>query len=506
MKLVEKGLIAKRPSGPTKYVGRLFRQSVSKWTCYTHLNFMARISMFVTISMVRASVPASEFGTSQSLHSIISGAWIDLPSVNDLDVAAAAAAADLEVMAPPMPRAVIHHPVAFNRVEPQRLIYLRLSVIGDHVMPVLEVAAEEDTSSSDESMDDSDEEESIHDLEEIRDMINKAMNEEDDDYGARAPSAVHDLGLPDQPLSMEGVMVTTDEAIEPAGSVLSVFDGMVVVQGLESQRALDESSVLCLEDRSLIGRIEEVFGPITQPLYALRWSGTTGAPVSLQSGARIFSVPRLCGFIPLDEIRSTKDKPVHGEALDVNEGDDEVYFSDDEQEAEFLKVSSKRKVPDIAQPQSDPRHQGKGRGIPGSSKGAFAGRGVSHRSGHNMSVQSQPSNHFRAMATASQMQAVAISTSNSGGGRGGGARQGSVMSAQYASINAPSHLQGQFQQFSTHEPFPPPSVCVQGQQGAPFPFAPTGYGSAPPNLPLQPPPQYPKQQPPFNQQYPSFGR
>ncbi len=29
-------------------------------------------------------------------------------------------------------------------------------------------------------------------------------------------------------------------------------------------------SVICLEDRSPVGRIEEVFGPVMMPLYALR--------------------------------------------------------------------------------------------------------------------------------------------------------------------------------------------------------------------------------------------
>ena len=32
-------------------------------------------------------------------------------------------------------------------------------------------------------------------------------------------------------------------------------------------------SVICLEDRSPVGRIEEVFGPVMMPLYALRCAG-----------------------------------------------------------------------------------------------------------------------------------------------------------------------------------------------------------------------------------------
>lgn len=47
-------------------------------------------------------------------------------------------------------------------------------------------------------------------------------------------------------------------------------------------------SVLLLEDKTPIGRVEEVFGPLTMPLYALRYAGPQPPPAALATSARVF--------------------------------------------------------------------------------------------------------------------------------------------------------------------------------------------------------------------------
>ena len=55
-----------------------------------------------------------------------------------------------------------------------------------------------------------------------------------------------------------------------------------------------EGSVLCLEDRQPLGRIEEILGPVVSPIYALRYAGTGGPmPASLGPGTCVCSVDRL---------------------------------------------------------------------------------------------------------------------------------------------------------------------------------------------------------------------
>ena len=63
-------------------------------------------------------------------------------------------------------------------------------------------------------------------------------------------------------------------------------------------RPVDEGSVLCLAaDRHPLGRIEEVFGPIHAPLYALRYAGGGETPPGLAVGAAVSSVERFNEYL-----------------------------------------------------------------------------------------------------------------------------------------------------------------------------------------------------------------
>ena len=62
-------------------------------------------------------------------------------------------------------------------------------------------------------------------------------------------------------------------------------------------RALNEGTVLCMEDRTPVGRVEEVFGPVTAPLYALRWAGPGPLPASLTAGAPLCTTAKLAEYV-----------------------------------------------------------------------------------------------------------------------------------------------------------------------------------------------------------------
>ena len=62
---------------------------------------------------------------------------------------------------------------------------------------------------------------------------------------------------------------------------------------MELGRVFDEGTVLCLGDRRALGRVEEVFGPVSAPLYALRYTGSAGPPPeSAAVGALVFTVEK----------------------------------------------------------------------------------------------------------------------------------------------------------------------------------------------------------------------
>jgi hypothetical protein len=58
--------------------------------------------------------------------------------------------------------------------------------------------------------------------------------------------------------------------------------------------------VLLLQDKTPIGRIEEVFGPVTEPLYAMRYSGPQPAPEGLARDARVFFTDALAHLVEDD--------------------------------------------------------------------------------------------------------------------------------------------------------------------------------------------------------------
>lgn len=85
---------------------------------------------------------------------------MDFPSVNDLDVAAAAAAAALEVLAPSTGLAAPPLPPSFTN----KLVSLNMWVDGDHIVASVDPVHVEE---SDEDEMSTSEDESVHDLDEV---------------------------------------------------------------------------------------------------------------------------------------------------------------------------------------------------------------------------------------------------------------------------------------------------------------------------------------------------
>jgi H/ACA ribonucleoprotein complex non-core subunit NAF1 len=93
-------------------------------------------------------------------------------------------------------------------------------------------------------------------------------------FGGTGPSASEALfGNVPIPL-LDNINITSDDSITLAGTVLSIIEGTVVVRAAPGSRALNEGSILVLEDRTIIGTVEDIFGPVQAPLYALRYIKT----------------------------------------------------------------------------------------------------------------------------------------------------------------------------------------------------------------------------------------
>merc|ERR1712157_474606 len=64
----------------------------------------------------------------------------------------------------------------------------------------------------------------------------------------------------------------TDLQIEKIGSILRVIDEhQVVIESIHDPKShISFGSVICLEDKTPIGRVDDIFGSIKKPLYFVR--------------------------------------------------------------------------------------------------------------------------------------------------------------------------------------------------------------------------------------------
>jgi H/ACA ribonucleoprotein complex non-core subunit NAF1 len=163
----------------------------------------------------------------------------------------------------------------------------------------------------------------------------------------------------------ECVDITLDESIkmERIGQIISKVDKLVVIQSvrpseLEDTRPLDEETILFDSTRKSLGKIFEIFGPVTSPFYSIRFNDLSKEieirKLDMEIGSYIYYVPdsgQYTKFIfNIDELRKIKgsdaswshDNEPPVECLD---------YSDDEKEKKAkraLKQKNKKLVEDYS--------------------------------------------------------------------------------------------------------------------------------------------------------------
>ena len=71
--------------------------------------------------------------------------------------------------------------------------------------------------------------------------------------------------------SLRSLSISTDETLSECGRVVGCLEGTVVVQASlgAANECLAEGSILVTEGRVVLGRIEDIFGPVEAPMYVL---------------------------------------------------------------------------------------------------------------------------------------------------------------------------------------------------------------------------------------------
>lgn len=70
-----------------------------------------------------------------------------------------------------------------------------------------------------------------------------------------------------------------------------------IVQAKELMRALDIGTVLCTDERVLLGRVEDIFGPVSRPLYALRSSLAADSAGGVGPDMAVFAPASLAVYV-----------------------------------------------------------------------------------------------------------------------------------------------------------------------------------------------------------------
>lgn len=217
---------------------------------------------------------------------------------------------------------------------------------------------------------------------------------------------------------------------------------------------LNEGSVLWItETRMPLGIIDELFGPVKNPYYIVRYNSDEEVPPGISIGVAISFVVDFANHILNENYLYRKGYDASG--VDDEEITDEVEFSDDEKEAEYKRS--------LRQNKRDANHENQRSGF-GKKKTNFKGAGTNKS-------KPLPSQH-------SQVLPAEVNNSNSSQGV---ANVGSVASLPTLVPSFPSQLQAfqmgvsgsfgnTFQQFN--------AVSTQGFPPQPHPVGMQGGGSA----------------------------
>ncbi|XP_030632877.1 H/ACA ribonucleoprotein complex non-core subunit NAF1 [Chanos chanos] len=126
-----------------------------------------------------------------------------------------------------------------------------------------------------------------------------------------------------------------DTVIEPVGVISSVVEQLVIIESFKNTAPLKDDSVLFNKDRLAVGKVFEVFGPVCQPYYILRFNSHEDIKSKgLKAQDTVYFAPKVKDFT--DYIFTEQLKQIKGSDAswknDQEPPPEALDFSDDEQE------------------------------------------------------------------------------------------------------------------------------------------------------------------------------
>ncbi|XAR55466.1 hypothetical protein NMG60_11035540 [Bertholletia excelsa] len=128
----------------------------------------------------------------------------------------------------------------------------------------------------------------------------------------------------------------------PVGVISSIIGTQVIVECVEKHNPLNEGSILWItESRSPLGIVDEIFGPVKNPYYIVRYNAESEVPTGVKQGTSVSFVPEFANHVLNDCNLYKKGYDASGD--NDEEVSDEFEFSDDEKEAEYRRMQKMTK-------------------------------------------------------------------------------------------------------------------------------------------------------------------
>ncbi|CEP61815.1 RNA-binding snoRNP assembly protein LALA0_S04e01332g [Lachancea lanzarotensis] len=179
-------------------------------------------------------------------------------------------------------------------------------------------------------------------------------------------------------------------SIHEIGFIKSAFDRNIIIKSCSSaeQRVLKENSLLCLQDRRILGPLCEVFGPLQAPFYRVTFPQSKAElyeEFSLLKGQKVFYVAPEAHWHDTFELKRMRGTDASN-GFDEELPEEEQEFSDDEKEAMHKrnKKQSKKQRVDGA----DGATNSKSANIKSSSRQKFKSDGVVPEKGGGLTTSS----------------------------------------------------------------------------------------------------------------------
>ncbi|XP_036358879.1 H/ACA ribonucleoprotein complex non-core subunit NAF1-like isoform X2 [Octopus sinensis] len=160
------------------------------------------------------------------------------------------------------------------------------------------------------------------------------------------PKVKGELSIEDLP-PIEELKITADDNVELVcvGLISTIIDTLVVIQSLDSETSpLNDDSILFLEDRTSLGQVFEIFGPVRNPLYSVRFNTTQDIEEKgLKVGTEIYYAPKemkYTNYVFVQDLMKQKGSDASWEH-DLEPPEKFLDYSDDEQER-LMKKNKKK--------------------------------------------------------------------------------------------------------------------------------------------------------------------